>query len=303
MTEFKDVWMTMRKAAEALNCSPEDIEVMIRGMTKVADMQDGGKLVNLKGIEEFLRKMQVITNQLLTPVIPVSSPVSPPKPKVWIKGKKAAKILGLPYDIFVNLCKDQKIQAGKKAMGWRVEEGKLNEFIQSNQDFIKSLKDEPPGIKSATGLLPRPVQEPVNDLPESDSIPSNTPGTEEQEDPPPVVPEELQPDSKDTKKDSSPTAEEEETVPDSQNDAVPPQKETRYCTIRARKHNNGNYCRIDDVATGLKMPEARVKKWINDHQVKAVQEIESSRVIWYIEKESLKTFLETYNIMVTFDLH
>ena len=300
MTDFKDVWMTVKTAAEALNCNSKDIEVMIRGMTKVADMEDGGKLVNLKGIEDFLRKMQVIINQLLAPAIPVSSPES----KVWIKGRKAAKILSLPYDIFVNLCKEEKIQAGRKARGWRVEEDKLNEFIRSNQELIKSLRGKPETTKRTTRLLPRPApaKEPADPLPDVNPIPDNTVNKQEQDDPPPVIPEEPQPTPKDTEEENSPPAE-EEVVPDSKSDTVPPQKQTRYCTVRARKHNGGNYCRIDDVATGLSMPEARIKKWINDHQVKAVQEIERSRVIWYIEKESLKTFLETYNIMVTFDIH
>ncbi|MFZ3058003.1 MAG: hypothetical protein WA092_03095 [Minisyncoccales bacterium] len=292
--------MTVKTAAEALNCNSKDIEVMIRGMTKVADMEDGGKLVNLKGIEDFLRKMQVIINQLLAPAIPVSSPES----KVWIKGRKAAKILSLPYDVFVNLCKEEKIQAGRKARGWRVEEDKLNEFIKSNQDLIKSLRGKPETTKRATKLLPRPapVQEPADHLSDVNPIPDNTVNRKEQDDPPPVITEEPQPTPKDTEEENSPPVA-EEVVPDSKSDTVPPQKQTRYCTVRARKHNGGNYCRIDDVATGLSMPEARIKKWINDHQVKAVQEIERSRVIWYIEKESLKTFLETYNIMVTFDIH
>ena len=303
MTDFKDAWMTMGRAAEALNCSPKDIEVMIRGLTKVADMEDGGKLVNLKGIEDFLRKMQVITNQLLTPVTPVV-PIESPKTKIWIKGIKAAKILSLPYDVFVGLCKEGKIQAGRKARGWRVEEDKLNEFIKSKQELIKSLRDKPETTKRTTKLLVRPdnTQPPINPLPVVGSIPDKTTGEKEQEDPPPVIPEESKITPKDTEEEKHSSVE-EEIVPDSKSDAVPPQKETRYCTIRARKHNGGNYCRIDDIATGLKMPEARIKKWITDHQVKSVQETERSRIIWYIEKESLKTFLETYNIMATFDIH
>ena len=304
MVDFKDVWMTMGKAAEALNCSPKDIEVMIRGMTKVADMQDGGKLVNLKGIEDFLRKMQVITNQLLTPVSPVIPPE--PKTKIWIKGIKAAKILSLPYDIFVNLCKEGKIQAGRKARGWRVEEDKLNKFIQSNQELIESLKGKSQTTKSSTKLLVRPAlpPEPVNPLSAVDSIPDETTGQKDQEDPPPVIPKEPELIPKDPEEEkSSSTKEEDEVVPDSKSDAVPLQKETKYYTIRARKHNGGYYCRIDDVATGLKMPEARIKKWITDQQVKAGQEIERSKVIWYIEKESLRTFLEKNNIMITFDTH
>lgn len=299
MTDFKDVWMTIGRAAEALSCSPKDIEVMIRGMTRVADMEDGGKLVNLKGIEDFLRKMQVITNQLLNPVTPASTL----KPKIWIKGKKAAKILSLPYDVFVNLCKEQKIQAGRKAMGWRVEEDKLDEFIQFNQELIKSLKDESQNNKSTTKLLPRPAsfQGPVNPLSVANSIPVNITDRKELEDPPPVTPEKPEPVTETDENFSS--EKKEDVVPDSKEDVIPLQKETKYFTIRARKHNGGNYCRIDDVATGLKMPEARIKKWITETQVKAVQEIESSKIIWYIEKESLKTFLETYNIMITFDIH
>ena len=304
MADFKDAWMTIKMAAEALDCNSKDIETMIRGMTKVADMEDGGKLVNLKGIEDFLRKMQVITNQLLTPVTPVVSPESQ-KTKIWIKGIKAAKILSLPYDVFVNLCKEEKIQAGRKARGWRVEEDKLNKFIQSNQELIKSLRGEPSDTKRTTKLLvrPTPPQKSVNPLPAVDPIPDETTGKKEQEDPPPATPEEskIVPEGIEEEKTSS--VEEDKVIPGSESDIVPPQKETRYCTVRARKHNGGIYCRIDDVATGLSMPEARIKKWITDQKVKAVQETERSKIIWYIEKESLKTFLETYNIMVTFDIH
>ena len=270
-----DTWTTPEKAAEILKLSPADIRLMITGINKdaIADRRDGTILINLMGIEVFLQKMKEIINKLTTPEKTI------PREDIWLKGRVAAQKIGVNYEKLLEWCDAGKIKGQKKARGWRIEESALNEFIKLNQELISSFK------KVRKKSLPRSrISKPDSPDPPS-PIPDNPPLPANQEEKLPTgnnsLPE--NPIKKDSKDDESQS------------------KDMKCFTVRARKHNGGYYCRTEDIALAIHIPESTIKKWITDKMVKSIEKIESSGVIWYIEQESLRTFLEKYDILLTFD--
>ena len=274
---FDDVWMNLNEAAKKLGLGPEDIELMITGMNSVADRRDGGKLVNLKGIGDYLQKIQAINNKLISPVASPSKEEksSSRKEPIWIKGRVAAQTMSMKYESFLDLCEKGTIKAKRKARGWRIEESVLNEFIKFNQELIASLKK----VRKKRTLK---IIAPDPPSPNSSLIKKEEkPATPEKKD---SVVETPNKDSKDDK---------------SQEDSS--SREVKCFTVKARKQNGGYYCQISDIARSLHLPESTVKKWITDKMVSSIEKVEPSGVVWYIEHEGLRTFLEKYNILLTFD--
>ncbi len=284
MTEFKDVWVKIEEAATILKCSSKDIEVLINGMTMFAIIQNGGKLVNLKGIGDFLEKVQIISSQLLIP----STPFGSQKKMTWIKGKKAAEIISISYNVFEKMCEDKKIGAERRGRGWRIEKTKLDDFIKSNQGLKNSLNvanPDPPKFPTGSSpvITPDPPKPPVEPSPIIDV--------------PPVVPAEENHLPEITKEENS---EEDDSPENIENNA--PVKHTY--TIRGRKFNHGFLCRIDDVAITLKRPEIFIKEqWIKKNLIIATEAPGNSGITYYINQESLRKFLKTYNIDISFDNH
>ncbi|MFA5071804.1 MAG: helix-turn-helix domain-containing protein [Candidatus Paceibacterota bacterium] len=269
MANYKSEWMTIKDAAKVLNCSPEDIEMLIK-VTMVADIRNnGGKLVNPKEIRNFLKRVQVIASQLLSPL------KAEPKIKEAVDliiGKEAAEKLGIPYNVFKRMCREGEIKAKPRGRGYLVEKKVIDEFILS-KDGAKT-----PSIqeKAGTGLLPKPPSQKSPDSPPDRDISI-------------IVPPEDPPDDEDF-----------QPSEDYKPEVLPKSGRNSY-SIRAREKNGGCYCRLDEVCEGLHMEEARIKKWIIDKQVKVIKEIERTKTILYIEKESLRTFLEKNDIMVNFN--
>lgn len=316
MVTFENVWKPTDEAAKILGISLKQMELMTTGLIMVADRRDGGKLVNMKGIESFLQEMQKIANQLFSTVVAPEE-----EDPTWIKGMRAAKELSIPYEVFTDFCEKGKIKACRKTSGWRVEKKELNEFISSNQDLIKSLKIE---RKKRNKVFS--INTPINShtiVSSELSLSDTTKKEGENDPPPPVLPlkekteQELEEDHIQNiitllmPKENSiippeKTGESVKEIPSIQEpeepDSLPQESKVSY-TIRARKHNGGHYCRIDDVAIGLSTNQTRIKKWITDKKVHSIEATESSKITWYIERESLRTFLEENNISVTFDNH
>lgn len=266
MANYKSAWMTIKDAAKVLNCSPEDIEMLIN-VTMVADIRNnGGKLVNPKEIRNFLKRVQVMANQLLSPL--KVEPKTREETDLVI-GKEAAEKLGIPYDVFKKMCQEGEIKARPRGRGYLVEKKIIDDFISSKDE----IKDPQLTQKKAdTGLLPKPPSQKPSDSPPDGDPPEDS-------------------------------SFEEDSVGGDYEPEILPKPGRRSHTIRARRKNGGYYCRFDEVVNELGMKPAQVKKWITDKQIIAVEEIEQARSVWYIEKESLRTFLEKYDIMVTFDTY
>ncbi|MFA5208471.1 MAG: helix-turn-helix domain-containing protein [Candidatus Paceibacterota bacterium] len=275
MANYKSAWMSIEDAAKVLNCSPKDIEMLIN-VTMVADIRNSGeKLVNIEIIKDFFKKVHEIAKRLLpSPKIEpeTKKPKKGNKEGDFVGGKEAAENLNITYDVFIRQCKEGIIPAEIKGRGWRIERNKLEKLIKSKKESIVPNNDPPPDLSPDHGGVIK-TGKPEVDKRDTSSI---------------VLPE----DSSD---------DEDIQPPENYRPEVLPKPGMRSYTVKARKTNRGDYCRINEVAKGLNIPEAQIKKWITAKQIKAVEEIEQAKSIWYIEKESLRTFLEKYSIMVTFD--
>lgn len=286
---FNNTWKPIEEAAKLLNCKAEELEILINGFPQVAVMKGGGKLVNLDGIEDFMKKVQAIVQKI--------SP-SPKEDIIWIKGRIAAQKMNVPYSTFVDWCGKGILPARKKATGWRVEEGKLNQFISSHQELIQARQNSSASLKPGAAPKPpapprgkdppRTIEEILNDGPTEDFT-DRKGGSEKKLEPRPVdndVPEE------DGVGDepSEPGEEQHQPVND-----------PKFYTIRVRKCNGGEACRIDEVAQSIHISENQIRGWIRAGEIKAKEVTEHAKITWYINKENLKTFLEKYNIIVTFE--
>jgi len=308
MDIFTDVWKPVDEAAKIMGINPEDVELLITGMTMVAENQQiSVRLVNLKAVGDFIKEVQRIKEQLTVTIKPLND-----GSRETIKGKQAAKIMLISYEALVDLCEKKKIKAQKKSRGWRIEEKELKDFMLFNKDLLASLRDNSPakpkkerlairkkapdeqsvpeksGAENKKGVIPDAV--------ENHDLDSRTAATSEPGGSLPPVALETDPplensDGEETTLDQ-PQGEEEQS-----ND-----RKQEVHTIRKRKHNGRLYCRIDDVASSFHpKDEGRVKRWINAGKIKAVEAVEGSKVTWYIEPESLKKFMEENGMLVTFE--
>lgn len=284
MDIFTDDWKPLSEAAKILGVSPEEIESLISGISVCASSRSPSlRLVNLQEIEKFLKETTRISESLFS--------ADNKNDNVMIPGKKAAKIMLISLDLLSGLCEDKRLPAERKGRGWLINEKVLKDFMIANPDLVASLRAKSPAV-------------PPRRLNPGEGSPGGNPGA----DPPPSGGD-SPPDDEDKKNPPEDAGSDEKQKGSSPVPAPPPPdpkgsddgKYLEEIEIVQRKHNGRLFCRIDDVASALvTRDEGRVKRWIKDGKVTAVEAKEGAKITWYIYPESLQTFMKENGKKVKF---
>jgi len=93
--------------------------------------------------------------------------------------------------------------------------------------------------------------------------------------------------------------EEEKNNSRNNNFGIPFREETLFCTIEVKKHDGRYYCHTKNISTAIRTSELRVIQSIMIGP-EAINIVINQKVDCYIEFESLRVFLEKYNVLATF---
>lgn len=163
-------WLTREEIQEMLNWSPENIDLLINGLSKsIATTSDGLILINLNNLYNYLFEVKKMTNPLLKGSASKkikkpkaekkqkaeNNPKAEKKPKPermnrkkrveagQLTGRQAADKLKCSYKAVIELIKKHGLKAAKFGRGWYIKPEDLEEFSSKNRDIIRSVSYRP----------------------------------------------------------------------------------------------------------------------------------------------------------------